>query len=94
MRPAGLQTSCSGSALGTLTCRRSYAGSTIGRYANRIAQGRFKLDGPSYCALSRNQGDNHFHGSFRGFDKMLWRSEVDEAACAVRFVYRSQDGEG
>ena len=51
-----------------------YMGAVIGRYANRIAHGRFILDGTA-CALSRNHGAHHLHGGKTGFDKHLWKAE-------------------
>lgn len=52
--------------------RPNYFGVTVGRYANRIAGGRFSLDGRAY-QLSRNDGTNSLHGGTRGFDKQNWR---------------------
>ena len=51
-----------------------YMGAVIGRYANRIARGRFILDGIAYV-LSRNHGAHHLHGGMIGFDKRLWDAE-------------------
>jgi aldose 1-epimerase len=66
-------------------------GCTVGRVANRIAGGRFVLDGKSY-ALAANDGRNHLHGGLKGFDKVLWRTTPLEGA-AVKFAYTSPDGE-
>jgi aldose 1-epimerase len=70
---------------------RTYFGATAGRYANRIADARFSLDGASY-QLGRNEGRNHLHGGFAGFDKMLWKGEADAARNSVRLLHRSPDG--
>jgi aldose 1-epimerase len=68
-----------------------FFGCVAGRYANRIAQGRFTLDGVTY-QLARNNGSNHLHGGLRGFDKVLWRvTAADDIV--LRFVYTSADGE-
>ena len=66
-------------------------GCTIGRVANRIAKGRFTLDGKTY-ALATNNGPNHLHGGLRGFHKVLWQAEPQPGA-AVKFTYTSPDGE-
>ncbi len=67
-----------------------FLGATLGRVANRIANGRFTLDGRSYT-LATNRAPNHLHGGVRGFDKRVWASHAD--ARSVTFTYRSPDGE-
>jgi aldose 1-epimerase len=71
-----------------------YFGSTVGRYANRIANGKFTLEGIEYT-LATNNGENHLHGGIKGFDKVLWQSEPfkEEGMIGVKFVYFSKDGE-
>lgn len=68
-----------------------FFGSIAGRYANRIAKGRFALDGRTFT-LATNNGANHLHGGVQGFDKRVWKAEP-AGANAVRFTYTSQDGE-
>lgn len=72
-----------------------YFGATVGRYANRIAHGRFSLDGRQYV-LERNDGPNHQHGGLHGLDKVLWK--IDEAASClparVVLSHMSPDGAG
>lgn len=75
-----------------------YFGCTIGRFGNRIAHGRFTLDGRTYqLATNNSPGDIpcSLHGGNKGFDKVLWRATVDTAAAlpTLRFEYTSPDGE-
>ena len=67
-----------------------YFGALIGRYGNRIARGRFTLDG-AQVQLPVNNGNNHLHGGAGGFDRVLWTATVDGAS--LRLAYRSVDGE-
>jgi aldose 1-epimerase len=66
-------------------------GCTVGRVANRIAKGRFTLDGKTYT-LAINNGPNHLHGGLKGFDKARWQAEP-QAGAAVKFTRTSIDGE-
>jgi aldose 1-epimerase len=68
-----------------------YFGCITGRVANRIAQGKFTLDGKEY-KLATNNGPNHLHGGEKGFDKKVWKGEF-VGKNSVRFTYRSPDGE-
>jgi len=67
-----------------------YFGALIGRYGNRIAAGRFTLDGQAYT-LPVNNGKNHLHGGVPGFDRVLWRSRIEGNELVLD--YRSVDGE-
>ncbi len=72
-----------------------FFGCIVGRYANRIAGGRFTLLGKTYL-LEQNEGDNHLHGGSRGFDKAVWQVEKAVAApeLALTLKHASRDGEG
>ena len=71
-----------------------YFGSIVGRVANRIGKGKFKLDGANY-QLATNNGPNHLHGGVKGWDKVIWQAEVvkNNAGPSIRFRYTSKDGE-
>lgn len=72
----------------------SYLGALIGRYANRIAAGRFELDGDTYT-LATNNGPNQLHGGDQGFDKVVWEAEPSTSAegPSLLLKYTSEDGE-
>ncbi|TDO83461.1 aldose 1-epimerase [Halanaerobium saccharolyticum] len=72
----------------------NYFGPVIGRYGNRIADGQFTLDGKTYH-IAQNNGDNHLHGGFVGFDKRVWKIKAVENNNDVSIVlnYLSKDGE-
>ena len=73
----------------------NYFGASVGRYANRIAKGKFTLDGKSY-QLAVNDGPNALHGGLKGFDKHLWTiAKVDSGKnqASVTLTYASADGE-
>ena len=71
-----------------------YFGAIIGRYANRIAHGTFKLDGKEYH-VPTNDGPNALHGGLKGFDKRLWDAKEvsDSNGPALELHYLSRDGE-
>jgi len=72
----------------------SYLGVIAGRYANRIAKGRFSLDGVEYTLATNNNG-NHLHGGVRGFDKVVWtgKGAVVGGAAQLKLTYLSKDKE-
>ncbi len=73
---------------------RPHFGAIIGRYTNRIANGKFILDGVEY-SLAKNNGPNALHGGLKGFDKALWQAKSfqGQAEAGVTFIYVSKDGE-
>jgi aldose 1-epimerase len=74
--------------------RPNYFGVSVGRYANRIAKGKFTLDGRTY-SLATNDGPNSLHGGLKGFDKRIWKIEsvVNGPEARVVLSYVSADGE-
>jgi aldose 1-epimerase len=70
-----------------------YFGALVGRYGNRIAKGKFTLDGKTYT-LATNNGENALHGGIKGFDKVLWKAlPVDGEEPQLVLNYVSKDGE-
>lgn len=71
-----------------------YFGALVGRCANRIAQGKFTLDGKTY-QLNTNDGPNHLHGGTAGFDKKIWEPETisDDTSASLRLTLLSPDGD-
>ncbi|MCC9134903.1 aldose epimerase family protein [Pontibacter silvestris] len=69
----------------------TYFGATIGRYGNRIANGKFTLDGQEY-SLATNNGANHLHGGDKGFSRVVWdANQVDDKT--LELTYLSEDME-
>ena len=73
---------------------KSYFGAIVGRYGNRIGKGKFSLDGKEY-QLAVNDGENHLHGGFKGFNRVLWNAEPleGEKGPSLKLTYLSPDGE-
>ncbi|MCF7957525.1 MAG: galactose mutarotase [Phycisphaerae bacterium] len=69
-----------------------YFGCAVGRYGNRIALGKFSIDGTEYT-LATNNDANHLHGGIKGFDKVIWDAEPKETddGPAIVFTHVSKD---
>ena len=73
---------------------KTFFGVLVGRYANRIAHGKFTLNGSTY-SLAKNDGENSLHGGAKGFNKQVWSAKdvSSSAGQAIELTYRSKDGE-
>lgn len=71
-----------------------YFGALVGRYGNRIAHGKFTLEGIEYT-LAQNDGENHLHGGRKGFDKVVWKADAvrNKNSVGSKLTYLSKDGE-
>ncbi len=70
-----------------------YFGANVGRVGNRVAKGKFTLDGKEY-KLATNNGPNSLHGGIKGFDKVVWKAGPAAAdGPSINLTYRSPDGE-
>jgi aldose 1-epimerase len=81
---------------GYLSDGNPYFGATVGRFGNRIKDGKFTLDGKEYTLATNNEPGGipcHLHGGKVGFNKVMWTGEANEAANSVTFTYVSKDGE-
>jgi aldose 1-epimerase len=79
---------------GYLQKNNPYIGASVGRYGNRIAHAKFKLDGKTYT-LAVNNGPNSLHGGLKGFDKRVWNPTPapGDSSCSLQLNYESADGE-
>lgn len=79
--------------LGGYLQKPPYFGALVGRYGNRISDGKFTLDGKEY-KLAANNGKNALHGGLKGFDKVVWTSTVmNDTVPELMLTYLSKDGE-
>jgi aldose 1-epimerase len=81
---------------GYLSAENPYFGATVGRFGNRIANGKFTLEGKDYTlALNNHPGgiECALHGGKVGFNKVLWDAKADDSANSVTLTYVSKDGE-
>lgn len=77
---------------GYLQKSNPYFGALVGRYANRIANAKFTLDGKTYT-LAANDHGNSLHGGNKGFDKVVWKAEKLFGDSSLKLMYQSKDGE-
>jgi aldose 1-epimerase len=77
---------------GYVSGKSPFFGALVGRVANRIAKGKFTLDGKQYSVLVNN-GPNALHGGKKGFDKQVWSAKEVRGTPALRLTYHSPDGE-
>lgn len=75
--------------------RSPFFGALVGRYGNRIANGKFSLNGKTYSLAVNSNGVNHIHGGLKGFDKVVWTANPLETSNgpALQLHYLSKDGE-
>ncbi|SNZ01149.1 aldose epimerase family protein [Flagellimonas pacifica] len=74
-----------------LTTKEKYFGALIGRYGNRIGQGKFSLDGKEYT-LATNNGQNHLHGGNKGYDAVVWDAkQVDSNTLELGYVSKHME---
>ncbi len=71
-----------------------YFGAIVGRNGNRLARGKFTLEGIEYT-LAQNDGENHLHGGLKGFDKVVWKADAvrGKNSVGLKLTYLSKDGE-
>ena len=79
----------------TYTGNSPYFGCLVGRYAARVKDGKFSIDGTDY-QLHTNDGPNHLHGGVKAFDKRVWAAEVLEGSedVGLKLFLKSPDGDG
>ncbi|HMU45823.1 MAG TPA: aldose epimerase family protein [Chitinophagaceae bacterium] len=77
---------------GYLQTGNPYFGCLVGRYGNRIANAKFTLDGKEYSLAPNNNGQS-LHGGNKGFDKVMWNSEILPGDSSIKLTYLSKDGE-
>ncbi len=73
-------------------CQEGYLGSTVGRYANRIAKGLFTLNGKEYNVGCNEKGRGHLHGGVKGFKDCFYTAEI-AGENSVKMTYTAKDGE-